>query len=132
MLLNSDFSGLPTTVIAISRCFLPCAQPLQGQQLFYFRSSSSSKALGTIQLAGARISAVAVASRSAAAQLDHHLLEIAPDPDVAAAAAAAEGSKGDEPQQYRQCRLAAATLELQAKAPGFSTSCNKPLVVGKC
>jgi hypothetical protein len=88
---------------------------LQGQQLFYFRSSSSSKALGAIQLAGARISDVAVASRSAAAQLDHHLIEIAPNPQLSAAAAAGGSGVGEEQQQhqYRQYRLAAATLELQ-------------------
>jgi hypothetical protein len=55
---------------------------------------------------------VAVASRSAAAQLDHHLLEIAPDPEVAAAAAGDHGGVVDV-NQYRQYRLAAATLELQ-------------------
>jgi predicted membrane-bound mannosyltransferase len=94
---------------------------MQGQQLFYFRSSSSSKALGVIQLAGARISAVAVASRSAAAQLDHHLIEIAPDPQLAAAAGS---GVVEEQQHYRQYRLAAATLELQVGTHVTTNSIN--------
>lgn len=76
----------------------------QGQQLFYFSSSSgSAEALGSIQLQGARMSAVAVPSSGAAGRVDHHQIELAPDPTLL------------RPGQYKLYRLAASSVELQVR-----------------
>lgn len=49
---------------------------LQGQQLFYFRSSSSSRPLGVISLNGASVTAVRPAGRHSSNTLQHHILEL--------------------------------------------------------
>eukprot|EP00775_Hariotina_reticulata_P010770 gene10770-10926_t len=74
---------------------------LKGQQLFYFRSSSSSKPLGVVALNGAAVTAVRPAGRHSSNTLQHHILELQLDSSLR------------DRNKHTAYKLAAASLELQ-------------------